>query len=361
VRYYRYDAYGQTTAYNASGGAVTLGTALIPQSGVSYVPERLYTGQRWDWQAQVYYYGARMYDPRVANFLTEDPVITYANPYAYVRWNPVRYVDPTGAELTQGGLATLTAFGLVAIGLGGAYAFAAGGQPGLAVASIGGVFGAVSAWAGGASAAGIATAFGVSAVASLAGGGLTEALSGGEGGLVGGAAHVLGNGVAGVIGGGFGTFLSEIETGHTGDASAIAASALAFGVLGTTGALAGFGILIEEGLLLSASNIAVATETGAGVFGLSFAVQGGSFVTQQPVGAAGAVGGAFAGGFGGLDIGALGSYSGFDFTSLLGGSVGGGIGVGEGSAGGTAGGGVEREGFGGNGMLQFYIEESLNL
>jgi RHS repeat-associated protein len=109
ARYYRYDAYGQTTAYNASGGAVTLGTALIPQSGVSYVPERLYTGQRWDWQAQVYYYGARMYDPRVANFLTEDPARQYANPYAYVGWNPLRFTDPTGAIFDSAGSFTFVA------------------------------------------------------------------------------------------------------------------------------------------------------------------------------------------------------------------------------------------------------------
>jgi RHS repeat-associated protein len=93
----------------ASGGAVTPGTALIPQSGVSYVPEHLYTGQRWDWQAQVYYYGARMYDPRVANFLTEDPARQYAGPYAYVGWNPLRFTDPTGAVFDSAGSFTFVA------------------------------------------------------------------------------------------------------------------------------------------------------------------------------------------------------------------------------------------------------------
>ena len=50
----------------------------------------------WDWQAQVYYYGARFYDPKIANFLTEDPAHQGVNPYAYVGWNPVRFTDPTG-------------------------------------------------------------------------------------------------------------------------------------------------------------------------------------------------------------------------------------------------------------------------
>jgi RHS repeat-associated protein len=117
ARYYRYDAYGQTTAYNASGGAVTLGTALSPATGVSYVPERLYTGQRWDWQAQVYYYGARFYDPRVANFLTEDPARQYANPYAYVGWKPTSRGDPTGMMYT--GMLWGTALGFTSFGYNG--------------------------------------------------------------------------------------------------------------------------------------------------------------------------------------------------------------------------------------------------
>lgn len=110
ARYYRYDAYGQTTAYDVNGNAVMLSAVLTPQSGVSYVPERLYTGQRWDWQAQVYYYGARFYDPRVANFLTEDPARQYANLYAYVGWNPTKFTDPTGMIIggTGGDLAAIS-------------------------------------------------------------------------------------------------------------------------------------------------------------------------------------------------------------------------------------------------------------
>jgi RHS repeat-associated protein len=53
-------------------------------------------GQRWDWQAELHYYGARFYDPRLASFLTHDPVREHANPYAYVGWNPVSRTDPSG-------------------------------------------------------------------------------------------------------------------------------------------------------------------------------------------------------------------------------------------------------------------------
>jgi RHS repeat-associated protein len=116
ARYYRYDAYGQTKAYDVNGTAVGLGTALIPLTGVSYIPERLYTGQRWDWQAQLYYYGARFYDPRVASFLTEDPVREYASSYAYVGWNPVKFTDPTGMMLSGAGLGLQVAMALAACG-----------------------------------------------------------------------------------------------------------------------------------------------------------------------------------------------------------------------------------------------------
>jgi len=100
VRYYRYDAYGQVTAYGGDGTVIDVTAALTsagPNGGAAtYVPERLYTGQHWDDAAQLYYYGARFYDPRIANFVTTDPVREYMNPYAYVGWNPVKFTDPTG-------------------------------------------------------------------------------------------------------------------------------------------------------------------------------------------------------------------------------------------------------------------------
>jgi RHS repeat-associated protein len=54
------------------------------------------TGERWNCQAELYDYGARFYDPRLASFLTHDPVREHANPYAYVGWNPVSRADPSG-------------------------------------------------------------------------------------------------------------------------------------------------------------------------------------------------------------------------------------------------------------------------
>lgn len=85
--YFRYDPYGTVRAYDAAGAAPVAGAEPT---------DRLYTGQRWEWSARTYDYGARVYDPRLARFLTIDPAREYVNPYAYVRWNPLRFIDPTG-------------------------------------------------------------------------------------------------------------------------------------------------------------------------------------------------------------------------------------------------------------------------
>jgi RHS repeat-associated protein len=48
-----------------------------------------------------YYYNARWYDPTLGRFITEDPARDQNNWYAYVKNNPLRYIDPTGL-LTAG-------------------------------------------------------------------------------------------------------------------------------------------------------------------------------------------------------------------------------------------------------------------
>ena len=75
----RYDAWGNTTA--------TTGT--LPQYG--------YTGREPDATGLVYY-RARYYDPTQRRFTQRDPIgmPEGVNRYAYVRNNPIMYVDPTG-------------------------------------------------------------------------------------------------------------------------------------------------------------------------------------------------------------------------------------------------------------------------
>ena len=58
-----------------------------------------YTGQEQD--KELYYYGARYYDPSIARFISVDPVFDSSiSPYAYVNNNPMKYVDPDGKKGT---------------------------------------------------------------------------------------------------------------------------------------------------------------------------------------------------------------------------------------------------------------------
>jgi len=53
------------------------------------------SSQRWERQARVYDYNARLYEPHTARFFTHDPAREFRNQYAYVLWKPVRMVDPS--------------------------------------------------------------------------------------------------------------------------------------------------------------------------------------------------------------------------------------------------------------------------
>ncbi len=62
----------------------------------------IFTGQKLDESTGLMYYGARYYDPALGRFISADPIVPNpANPqdlnrYAYVRNNPLKYIDPTG-------------------------------------------------------------------------------------------------------------------------------------------------------------------------------------------------------------------------------------------------------------------------
>ncbi len=85
--YFRYDAYGAMKACDTAGNVLPPGNEKT---------DLLYTGQRWDAAARLYYYGARFYDPRLAIFVSEDPLGQDVNAYAYSGWKPTRRTDPTG-------------------------------------------------------------------------------------------------------------------------------------------------------------------------------------------------------------------------------------------------------------------------
>ena len=62
----------------------------------------LFTGQQYDSETGLYYYGARYYDPFIGRFISPDSVVDDAldsqgyNRYSYCKNNPVVYGDPSG-------------------------------------------------------------------------------------------------------------------------------------------------------------------------------------------------------------------------------------------------------------------------
>jgi RHS repeat-associated protein len=63
-----------------------------------------FTGQEYDEEMGLYYFGSRYYDPAIGRFLSPDTTISDMsnaqsfNRYSYVLNNPIRYVDPTGHD-----------------------------------------------------------------------------------------------------------------------------------------------------------------------------------------------------------------------------------------------------------------------
>ena len=58
-----------------------------------------FTGKEFDADSNLYYYGARYYDPYIGRFTQRDPIGDGVNWYAYVANNPLAFVDPTGMRL----------------------------------------------------------------------------------------------------------------------------------------------------------------------------------------------------------------------------------------------------------------------
>jgi len=73
-------------------------SANVP-SGVGYDNKFKFNGKELDDATQMYYYGARYYDPRISIFVSVDPLAQKTmTPYQYVNNNPIMFTDPTGME-----------------------------------------------------------------------------------------------------------------------------------------------------------------------------------------------------------------------------------------------------------------------
>lgn len=79
-------------------------SANVP-SGVGYSNKYKFNGKELDDATQMYYYGARYYDPRISIFVSVDPLaekFVGRSPYEYCFNNPINLVDPTGMSPTGG-------------------------------------------------------------------------------------------------------------------------------------------------------------------------------------------------------------------------------------------------------------------
>lgn len=87
----RYDAFGAAQVTTSPARPFTLDLRL--------------PGQIFDAETGLHYNRARYYDPARGQYLTPDPLAQHAgypdgpNPYAYVRYSPLKYVDPSGLIL----------------------------------------------------------------------------------------------------------------------------------------------------------------------------------------------------------------------------------------------------------------------
>jgi RHS repeat-associated protein len=97
VRRVRYGLFGEVRANDRVGPPATLD------------PAEKYTGQRFDAETGLAYYGARYYDPASGRFASPDPIVDLTSPqslnrYGYVLNDPLDLVDSTGYWSAEIGL-----------------------------------------------------------------------------------------------------------------------------------------------------------------------------------------------------------------------------------------------------------------
>jgi RHS repeat-associated protein len=105
VAHYRYSAYGVDLVLGAGAADAQRFAGRLELSGGLVLM------------------GARIYDPLVGRFLSQDPVFQALNAYSYTLGNPLDFWDPDGAEQSHAVLAAV-ASGAVAVGSAGALVLA---------------------------------------------------------------------------------------------------------------------------------------------------------------------------------------------------------------------------------------------
>ena len=109
VEYYHHDALGTVRAVTGESGDLIRRHDYLPFGEewptASGAASRRFTGKEYDTPTGLYYFGARYYRADIGRFTTVDPELRIQealvdpqrwNRYAYVRNNPLKYVDPHG-------------------------------------------------------------------------------------------------------------------------------------------------------------------------------------------------------------------------------------------------------------------------
>ncbi len=110
-------------------GNVSASRLYTPYGGNRYTSDAFltnygYTGQRNDATSGLDYYGARYYDPAIAQFTSADTVLDGLSRYGYVGGNPTSATDPSGhqtvaIEIEPGALGGIVSPEGIALGLAG--------------------------------------------------------------------------------------------------------------------------------------------------------------------------------------------------------------------------------------------------
>src|SRR3990172_3900862 len=126
IHFYHTDHLGSTRIITDAAGAIYEATNYLPFGEIATdnsagEPDRFkFTGQMWDPTTNLYYYGARYYDPEIGRFTQADTIVPRPldgqtfNRYTYCANNPYKFADPTGHFFMEGLSRTLGALGLVA-------------------------------------------------------------------------------------------------------------------------------------------------------------------------------------------------------------------------------------------------------